>query len=176
MFYEDLSPYSYASEESFSDLSTGMRFVSFRPGYERINVGWLAAVHPWMAGSPPTGFTDKLLAILEAQAVNQVLGLHDCDLCPPMPAGEEPPRTPRLGDRVSSVGTGEIRVPGAPGSAFAAPALIGHYVADHGYLPPQPFIDAVFAFDIEEVASATFPWIKFPWIPDDADLYDARTE
>ncbi|WP_457784801.1 DUF7919 family protein [Streptomyces mirabilis] len=66
--------------------------------------------------------------------------------------------------------------PGPPGIAFAAPQLIGHYVADHSYLPPRRFVDAVFAFDLQGTSSTSYPWITFPWIPDDADLCDARVE
>lgn len=87
MFYEDLSPYGYADAgEMFVDLVDGMRFVSFRPACERLNVGWLEASHRWTAGPAPRAFTDRLLAILEAQQVNEMLGLHECDLCPaPLP-------------------------------------------------------------------------------------------
>ncbi|MGW3624275.1 DUF7919 family protein [Streptomyces sp. NPDC000880] len=178
MFYEDLSRYSYADDgDIFTDRTThGMRFVSFQPAYERINVGWLATEYPWTAGPAPTGFIDKLLAVLDAQEVNGMLGLHDCDLCPQLLDDSRQWFTPRPGHRCAAAGTGEIRVPSTSGSTFAAPHLIGHYVADHGYLPPQPFIDAVLAFDLHGHCSTKYPWIRFPWIPDDAALYDARVE
>ncbi|MBA2811778.1 hypothetical protein E0500_031780 [Streptomyces sp. KM273126] len=172
MFYEDLSTYSYSDDgDIFTDCTTGMRFVSFQPAYERLNVGWLEAARPWTQGTAPDGFTDKLLEILAAQEVNSMLGLHYCGLCPTLLDGSHQPGSSR-----ASAGTGEIRVPGPPGIAFAAPQLIGHYVADHGYLPPQGFIDTVFAFDLRGTSSTSYPWIRFPWIPDGADLYDARFE
>lgn len=37
MFYEDLSPYTYWDDgDEFSDLTDGMRFVSFQPTYELV--------------------------------------------------------------------------------------------------------------------------------------------
>ncbi|MGW1507450.1 DUF7919 family protein [Streptomyces mirabilis] len=102
--------------------------------------------------------------------------LHYYDLCPTPLDDSHPWFSPRPGNRRASAGTGEIRVPGPPGIAFAAPQLIGHYVADHSYLPPRRFVDAVFAFDLQGTSSTSYPWITFPWIPDDADLCDARVE
>ncbi|MGW0604988.1 DUF7919 family protein [Streptomyces sp. NPDC002640] len=171
MFYEDFSPYTYWDEgDEFSDLTDGMRFVSFQPTYIRLNIGWLAAGHRWANGPAYEDFTDRLLAVLDAQQVNAMLGLHECDLCPTSLPDSHPWYVPRPGHRRASAGTGEIRVPGTLGTAFAAPHLIGHYVADHGYLPPQPFIDAVLAFNPYGPWTASFPGIRFPWIPDDAAL------
>ncbi|MGX1544627.1 DUF7919 family protein [Streptomyces adustus] len=177
MFYEDLSAYAYSdADDIFGDPTTGVRFVSFRPAYERLNVGWLEAGRPWTRGRGPEGFTDKLLEILAAQQVNEMLGLHCCDLCGAAPFDSHPWFTPRPGHRCAAAGTGELRVPGPPGVAFAAPQLIGHYVADHGYLPPRTFRDAVLAFDPRQAAATSYPWTGFPWIPDGAELYDARVE
>ncbi|MFE1883570.1 hypothetical protein ACFW7O_28555 [Streptomyces diastatochromogenes] len=99
-----------------------------------------------------------------------MLGLHACDLCATPLPDSHPWYVPRPGHLRASAGTGEIRVPGTQGTAFAAPLLMGHYVADHGYLPPRPFIDAVNAFDPYGPWPARFPGIRFPWIPDDAVL------
>lgn len=99
-----------------------------------------------------------------------MLGLHECDLCSTPLPDLHPGYAPRPGHRRASLGTGEIRVPGTPGTAFAAPRLIGHYVADHAYLPPRPFVDAVLAFDPYGPWPVRFPGIGFPWIPDTAIL------
>lgn len=48
--------------------------------------------------------------------------------------GDEPWRT---------LGNGEVHVRDAAGTWFVAPRLIGHYVEEHNYLPPQDFIDTV---------------------------------
>ncbi|MFI8191502.1 hypothetical protein ACIF8T_22225 [Streptomyces sp. NPDC085946] len=171
MFSEDLGPYTYGGEDdTFTDLTDGMRFVGFRPAYRRLAVGWPAAGHRWASGPAPGSFTGKLLAVVDAQQVNALLGIHACALCPTPLPDAHPWYVPRPGHLRASAGTGEIRVPGAPGTAFAAPHLIGHYVADHGYLPPRPFVDAVLAFDPYGPWPARFPGIRFPWIPDDAVL------
>ena len=171
MFFEDLSVYAYqAGGDTFFDLNDGMRFVSFQPTYRRLNIGWLEADHAWARGQVPEPFTDRLVAILGSQQVNQMMGLHACDLCPAPLPDTHPWYEPRPGNLRASAGNGEIRVPGAQGTAYAAPYLVGHYVADHGYRPPQPFIDAVLAFDPYGPWTARFPGFRFPWVPDDAVL------
>ncbi|MFD8518609.1 hypothetical protein ACFV2D_01100 [Streptomyces capillispiralis] len=171
MFFEDLGRYPHRDgDDTFTDLTDGMRSVGFRPDYARLTVGWPAAGHRWTTGPAPAGFTDRLAAVLDAQQVNAVLGLHECALCPTPLPDAHPWYTPRPGHLRASAGTGEIRVPGTPGTVFAAPHLIGHYVADHGYLPPRPFVEAVLAFDPYGPWPARFPGIRFPWIPDDATL------
>ncbi len=103
------------------------------------------------------------------QAVNECLGYHDCDLCPgELPADQQTWRRP--GHLRACIGNGEIRVPARPGTAFAAPRLIGHYVLDHSYQPPQDFIDAVLTFDLD--CLSTPAWARFPWIPADAEILD----
>lgn len=57
-----------------------------------------------------------------------------------------------------------------PGTVFAAPALIGHHGADHGHLPPRPFVDAVRAFAPYGSWQAKYAGIRFPRVPDDAVL------
>ena len=49
----------------------------------------------------------------------------------------------RSGLRPVWLGNGEIRVTGEDGTVYAAPTMIAHYVAEHHYLPPQEFVDAV---------------------------------
>jgi hypothetical protein len=62
-----------------------------------------------------------------------------------------------------------VRIPGGPGIVYAAPFLITHYVTVHGYQPPQVFIDAVLAADLDAWASARWPDVPFPWVPHDAE-------
>lgn len=170
MFYEDLSPYAYWEEDVFSDSLDSFRFVNFRPAYGRLNVGWLESGHPWARGHVPEEFVARLLAIIKTQQVNEMMGHHECDLCSTPLPDRHPWYVPRPGQRHPAAGTGEIRVPGIPGTTFAAPALIAHYVVDHGYLPPQPFLDAVLDFDPYGAWPVKFPGVRFPWIPDDAPL------
>lgn len=86
--------------------------------------------------------------------MNVCLGVHECDLCP----ADEAPE-----------GNGEVRIPGGRGIAYVAPFLITHYVTAHGYRPPQAFMDAVLAVDLDAWASARWPDVPFPWVPDDAE-------
>ncbi|MFD8073387.1 hypothetical protein ACFV3E_12120 [Streptomyces sp. NPDC059718] len=171
MFYEDLSRYEYTNDgDTFPDPDpNSLRFVCFQPPYERLNVGWLSGDEPWTSGPAPVGFTDNLLAIIEAQAINLMLGIHPCDFCEIPFDDPHPWYTSRPGNHSASWGSGEIRVPGVSGAAFAAPRLIGHYVVDHGYLPPRAFVDAVLAFDLDAHRPARHPWIPFPWVPDDVE-------
>ncbi|MGW7445046.1 DUF7919 family protein [Kitasatospora sp. NPDC054795] len=171
MFYPDLTPYSYSDNDrdTFTDMTTGYRFVSFKVPYTRINVGWLDAEELWSAGPVPAAFAEKLQAVLAVQAVNECLGYHDCDLCPDIPPADEQTWR-RPGHVRACIGNGEIRVPAHQEAAFAAPRLVGHYVLDHGYQPPQNFIDAVLAFDLDHPSEPS--WARFPWIPSDAEVLD----
>ncbi|MDN3027738.1 hypothetical protein [Streptomyces sp. S.PB5] len=155
MFYEDLSTYDYFEDDIFGVRGTPGQWVRFRPGYERATVGWLEADRPCTTGPVPEAFTEKLAAIQEVQRMNVCRGWHFCDLCPRRKNRERHPRC-----------NSEIRIPGAPGTAYAAPSLIGHYIGVHDYRPPQVFVDAVMAVDLGAWAAAEVP---FPWIPADAD-------
>jgi hypothetical protein len=127
VFYEDLTPYGYTDDgDTFHD-PIDLRIVRFQPTYQRLNVGWLSGGEPWTSGTAPAGFTGKLLAVIEAQAINQMMGIHPCDFYAIPFDDQHPWYTPRPGNRRASWGTGEIRVAGTPGIAFAAPTLIGHY-------------------------------------------------
>ncbi|MFG2747955.1 DUF7919 family protein [Streptomyces xanthophaeus] len=154
MFYEDLSAYDYRDEDAFTDLESGFYALWYRPAYTRLNVGWLEAGEPYSTGAVPTAFVEKLKAVQKVQWMNVCLGWHECDLCPEGRAPE---------------GNGEVRIPGGPGVAFAAPFLITHYVTAHGYRPPQAFMDAVLAVDVDAWASTRWPDVPFPWVPDDAE-------
>lgn len=154
VFYEDLSEYVYQDQDAFSQMEPPFDDLWYRPTYTRLNVGWLEAGRPYSTGPVPTAFVEKLKAVQEVQRVNVCLSVHECDLCPE----EEFPE-----------GNGEVRIPGEPGIAYAAPFLITHYITAHGYRPPQFFIDAVLAVDLDTWASARWPDVPFPWVPDDVE-------
>ncbi|GAA0964668.1 hypothetical protein [Actinocorallia libanotica] len=154
MFYEDLTEYDYQVLDAFSGRGPELHELWYRPAYKRLNVGWLEAGRPYFTGPVPAAAVERLEAIREIQWMNQCLGTHECDLCPP----EEAPE-----------GNGEVRIPGPPGVAYAAPVLVAHYITAHGYRPPQAFIDAVLAVDLDAWAAARWPEVPFPWVPDDAE-------
>jgi hypothetical protein len=101
----------------------------YKRGHEpMLNVGWLANGKLYPRGPVPAQLVAALRALAESP-VNLRRGFHVCDL---RPSRNVRPR-----------GNGEVRVRSAAGVTYAAPALIWHYVADHEYLPPREFIDAV---------------------------------
>ncbi|MFI0941211.1 hypothetical protein [Streptomyces sp. NPDC021020] len=154
MYYEDLSAYDYHDRDEFTDWASGFYALWYRPAYTRLNIGWLSAGRPYPTGAVTAAFVEKLTAVHEVQRMNECLGFHECELCPE----DEAPR-----------GNGEIRIPGAPGIAYAAPFLVTHYVTAHGYRPPQAFVDAVLAVDVGAWAAARWPDVPFPWVPADAE-------
>jgi hypothetical protein len=156
-YFEDLSVYSYSSVDII-EMDWG--WLQFRPGYDRINVGWLDASHVFEEGSTPNWFADALLDIIAAPRINSMRGYHRCPCCPRRSEGsmlsvDHPSGALLLGHT-------EIRVPSGQGTMFAAPSLIWHYVAAHSYRPPAEFIEAVKQYDH---AWTTEP---SPWIPHDA--------
>ena len=120
-YYADLSPYTYT------------------PGHgPMLNVGWLAAGKAYERGPVPYEFATALHRLAQSP-VNLCRGFHVCDLC-------TPPSTEYY--NVWSTlrrGSGEVRVSSASGVVYAAPTLVWHYVAEHQYLPPREFINAVLA-------------------------------
>ncbi|WP_455908035.1 DUF7919 family protein [Streptomyces cinereoruber] len=76
-------------------------------------MGWLETGKPYSTGTVPAVFVEKLKTVQEAPWMNVCLGVHECDLRPE----EEAPE-----------GNGEVRIPGVPGVAHAAPFLITHYI------------------------------------------------
>ncbi|MER5569509.1 hypothetical protein ABT083_25330 [Streptomyces goshikiensis] len=153
MFYEDLSEYTYQHEDAFGDRES-FHELWYRPAYPRLNIGWLETGRPYSTGRLSTAFVEKLKAVQKVQRMNVCLGVHECGLCPETSAPE---------------GNGEIRIPGEAGIAYAAPFLITHYITAHGYRPPQVFIDAVLAVDLDAWTTARWPDVPFPWIPVDAE-------
>ncbi|MEU0559561.1 hypothetical protein [Dactylosporangium sp. NPDC006015] len=156
-YFADLTPYAY----SYRDHDTiwyEWGKLDYRPQYERRNVGWLDASHPFDRGPGPDWFAGALLDVIGDPCVNLSRGGHDCEFCPP---GTDIITDPRLGRGWLAVD--EIRVPAGPGVMFAAPSLVWHYVTAHDYRPPAEFVEAVRRYD---AGWATEPG---PWIPPDAE-------
>lgn len=146
--------YDYQDDDTFTHRESGFHGLSHRPAYTRLNVGWLEVGRPYAKGVVPAVFVEKLEAVRRVQWMNVCLGVQACDLC----TGEE-----------VAEGNGELRIPGEPGVAYAAPFLVAHHVTAHGYRPPRAFVDAVLAVDLDAWARARWPDVPFPWVPDDAD-------
>jgi len=119
-YFADLTPYIYTDSD----------------GLEIFNVGWLDEGNEFRVGKASRGFQTALQELCEYPIVLH-RGLHCCCYCYGK-AGREK----RQGKPIAR-GNGQIRVLGANGRWYAAPTLVYHYVVDHGYLPPEEFIDAV---------------------------------
>jgi len=124
MYFADLSPCSYNI-----------------PAPKGLGVGWLDMAHDFARGEVPAVFIERLSELCKRPVV-QHRGFHVCNLCEFMcdPTYE---RRKEIGALSSSV----IRVIGRSGTVYYSPAMIHHYVAIHGYRPPDDFISAVIESD-----------------------------
>jgi len=131
-YFADLSAYSYALSGRDDDLAEQSGAV---------NIGWLGASHEFPVGQAPGWLVPGILKLVTGGLVNLMRGYHSCHLCR---RPHWPPIEMKLGEREQVLlGNGEIRVRGAGGMLYAAPSLIAHYVAEHSYLPPDGFIEAI---------------------------------
>ena len=171
-YYADLTPYAYGDADT-DTLHYDWGYVRYHPEYERRNVGWLSAEHPFERGPVPDWFAGALLDVIGNPSVNRYRGLHTCEFCPPGEGRAILDPRPREGFIVINgveeplgpeyLAYHEIRVPAGPGVMFAAPALVWHYVAAHEYRPPVEFVEAVRRYDAD--------WATQPgsWIPANAE-------
>lgn len=123
-YFKDLSPYE------------------FFPGQPHVlNVGWLSRDYGFPRGPVSFAFVDELSRFTKLEALTR--GFHVCEFCKP------PLDVIALDEGYRDVweyfrsGNGEFRIVGSDGIAYAAPALLLHYISEHQYQPPQQFIDAV---------------------------------
>jgi hypothetical protein len=139
---------SGVSRVFYPDLSTQCQVDQ---GDHIRTVGWLSKDHPFPTGTVASEFLAALWAHLCAawQPVYS-MGVHFCDFCPtPMPdAG-------RVG------GSRNLWIP-AESAVYVAPELVAHYVKDHGYLPPDEFINAVLACPKQDSPSFHQMLARFP--------------
>ncbi|MEO3784032.1 hypothetical protein ABGB12_11920 [Actinocorallia sp. B10E7] len=167
MHFDDLTEYLYLDcDDLFYNPTVPTEYCLVFPAvYKRLNVGWLERGHPYEMGPVPAELVGTLADITAIQQVNPRLGIHECDLC------DEPQRLPLLG-------TSEIRIPGHHDVVYAAPNLIVHYVAAHGYRPPAEFIAAVLAVDAGRWVGLRWKVdghelaIAFPWLADGVSVLD----
>ena len=151
-YIEDLTPYTYSDDDI---VRVGDEYVSYRPRYDRLAIGWLEDGHEFPTGDVPPRFVDALFEALDRPRVNVMRGFQTCFRCPRqngMVGADHRGRTTLLGNA-------EIRVPAGPSTMYAAPNLIWHYVTAHAYAPPEPFITAVESYDPSWAADPTHRWI-----------------
>lgn len=124
--YTDLSPYEYQDHD---------------PAHRMVNVGWLGRGTAFETGVTTPEFRQEVLELIAHQDVNLTRGWHLCEFCDAEP-GIEVACESAQGGKVF-LGHSEIHVLGADDVVYAAPTMVYHYVDEHGYRPPQQFIDAV---------------------------------
>jgi hypothetical protein len=117
------------------DLSTHAYFAR---GDNVRAVGWLEAGHPYEQGPVPNDFLARLKQhVATACQYVRFRGIHTCNLCP---KGQR-----KAGHRNLMIPTEKL--------LYVAPELVVHYIEDHGYRPPQEFIEAVMACPEQESAA-----------------------
>ncbi len=124
-YFPDGSPYSYWPGQS-----------------QAVNVGWLDSEHEFPIDEVSDEFV-AALARLCRRSVETTRGYHRCEFCLSVADGATGLAIARDADGEFLVGHAEIRARHPTGTIFAAPNLIIHYVKEHGYRPPDAFIDAV---------------------------------
>ena len=145
----------------FPDMSV---YPNVLDSTDLLTVGWLDANYTFAQGNSPVSATDKLRELLVSKRdINKMRGFHVCEFCANRIFGENyAPATHddfreymdkttiylEHGNKKILLGMSEIWIPSSFGIIYAAPSLIYHYITAHCYLPPQAFLDAVEAFDL----------------------------
>lgn len=120
--FDDDSPYTYLHEDD-----------------TLVCLGWLGNEQPFATGAAPEGFLDRLAWRCVNEMERATRGIHVCELCPPDDADYI---SILHGGKKHLLGTAEITID-TGSTRYAAPNLILHYTADHGYLPPADVLAAV---------------------------------
>ena len=113
-------------------------------GPEALAIGWLDASQAFATGICPRDVRDRLDE-LSREPVRLMRGYHYCQFCwdtAPRPTHLKPDLRLMEEPHVAR-GNGEIRITAPHGTNYVAPALVVHYLDEHGYLPPLAFIAAV---------------------------------
>ncbi|HEY1081504.1 MAG TPA: hypothetical protein VGE29_04540 [Prosthecobacter sp.] len=110
----------------FDDLSHDSYLGECR--YVR-SIAWLGTGHRFTIGAPPADLVPLLNQHLRNPwSVFAAAGTHNCEFC------EAEGRVHR--------DARNLFIP-SPDTVYFAPGMIVHYIEQHGYLPPQAFIEAV---------------------------------
>jgi len=114
------------------------------PYINAILVGFLDDPKDLIVGRTPDDFKARLGGLV--QCASGVMGLTVCPLC--HPDGEyDAPLEPKLFNSPCgmhrSIESSEIMITGSNDVIYRAPCLIFHLVMEHGYRPPDDFVNAV---------------------------------
>lgn len=108
-------------------------------------VGWLDVSEPFPQGLLSVERKHRLWEH-RCNPFSLSMGQHLCKLCyPELPSLTEYRQIQQENSEgpESVFGNGDILIVGSNGEAFITPVLICHYVVHHGYLPPEPFLEAL---------------------------------
>ena len=120
---------------------------SLPDGTTLVAVGWLGATVP-STGAVDDEVIDALIDAYRSKAIfsDGSAGWHDCELCPGPEAwysdGQVGPVISWRGQDLRLYGHGHHLLRHGS-TVFVTPALILHYILDHGYCPPDEFLQAV---------------------------------
>jgi hypothetical protein len=135
------------------DLSSYLYGMTFTI-HEVKNIGWIDKHHEFKTGAVQSIFLKKLRELIFNSykgscniLVDELRGSYDCPVCE-----KHDLRISNENDYFI-LGSAELWIPNnkAEGNYFAAFGLIIHYIEDHHYQPPQDFIDAVLALDMNSI-------------------------
>ncbi|MEZ0107201.1 hypothetical protein ABH920_001192 [Catenulispora sp. EB89] len=135
-YYPDLALYDYLPE-------------TVPEGVELLAVGWLEPGHEFPTAADDDSdpvFWQNLVTLAADHTVAVTRGVHGCRFRHPFEADFQYGAV--YGTRVLYLGSAEIRVAAADGRLLTAPTLVVHYIRDHGYRPPEAFVEAVTAMRI----------------------------
>ena len=111
----------FVNETYFHDLTPFEYGVKAGAYKNAVNIGWLDKGEDYTQGEVPKGFLKKLR---DVDALAHHKGGHRCPFC---------------GGGYSS----EVHYVQGNGIKYVFPQMLSHYISDHGYKPPQEFIDVV---------------------------------
>lgn len=104
-------------------------------------IGWLEHGHDFTRAPVHAADVRCLEAIsLAPWQPFSAAGWHDCSLCDRQPG--DGPLYYEIEGQPRLIGVANLFVP-AIDVMYVAPSLVLHYIADHGYRPPTPFLEAV---------------------------------
>ena len=116
------------------------------------NVAWLSPDEPVSYGDAPPELYEAL-CLLATMRTRWTRGVHLCELCPRADDIDVcyKRQIVTCASSTYNVGSAELQVPNREQEWFVAPDLILHYVACHGFLPPQEFVVAAISYATHHV-------------------------
>lgn len=117
------------------------RYICNHPSL--LSIGWMDAPHPIPQG---TVAPEDLARLEQLTALgwqpDEAGGIHACTFCFPHPDGGGGEVRYKIGDRNALLGADNFCIPDGD-ILYIVPDTIVHYIAVHGYKPPNRFLAAM---------------------------------